>query len=393
MPKITVANLTTAASRSRLAPRAEPYWMALDDIFGAYVGFRSGPNTWVARFRQGGRQVYRSLGKFDDHRQAARAAREWVKQTEKGVAPKGVTVGTACDRYLTALAAKRTPQAAQEARSRLQRCVLGRTFKTRRIEPHRLATVLLDKLRASDVTDWHLSRVPPGLKGQDLRKAQASANRELNTLKAALNFAYKQDLTSTNPWVKVEPFNDVQARQHRKPLSLEERRRWLKHATGGLRDLLEGLMLTGARPVELTRATVGDYNATAGTLALRSYKGRGREARVRAIPLKPLNALPLIKRLAKGKRPDDPLFTRDDGRPWGHSDWDDLVRESRDAAGLDGATAYSLRHSFITDAVTSGVDLLTVARIVGTGLPQIEKTYGHYQAAHAENVLSRMSSV
>ena len=36
-------------------------------------------------------------------------------------------------------------------------------------------------------------------------------------------------------------------------------------------------------------------------------------------------ALKLFKRPAKGKLPEAYLLTRVDGKPWGHSDWDELV--------------------------------------------------------------------
>jgi site-specific recombinase XerD len=38
---------------------------------------------------------------------------------------------------------------------------------------------------------------------------------------------------------------------------------------------------------------------------------------------------------------------------------------------------YTLRHSWITDAITGGIDLLTVAKLAGTSLAMIEKHYGH----------------
>ncbi len=52
----------------------------------------------------------------------------------------------------------------------------------------------------------------------------------------------------------------------------------------------------------------------------------------RTVPL-PSAAVALFDRLAQGKRPGDLLFTRDDGKPWAHSDWDGLVRAEGGRAG------------------------------------------------------------
>jgi protein CrcB len=85
-----------------------------------------------------------------------------------------------------------------------------------------------------------------------------------------------------------------------------------------------------------------------------------------------------MQRLSKDKLPEAPLFTRDDGKPWAHSDWDALVREAAEKAGLPkGVCLYTLRHSFITQTLLEGLSTLEVSRMVGTSLTMIEKHYGH----------------
>jgi site-specific recombinase XerD len=50
-----------------------------------------------------------------------------------------------------------------------------------------------------------------------------------------------------------------------------------------------------------------------------------------------------------------------------------------------------LRHSTITDLVTGGLDLFTVAKISGTSVAMIEKHYGHLQREHARQALKMLS--
>jgi integrase len=88
------------------------------------------------------------------------------------------------------------------------------------------------------------------------------------------------------------------------------------------------------------------------------------------------------------------LMTRDDGRPWAHSDWDELVKEAAAKAGLPpGTCLYTLRHSFITQALLDGVSTLEVAKIVGTSLAMIEKHYGHLVHDTARERLARVQLV
>lgn len=60
------------------------------------------------------------------------------------------------------------------------------------------------------------------------------------------------------------------------------------------------------------------------------------------------------------------------------------------AAGLpSGATAYSLRHSTITDLIAlHRLDTMTVAQLSGTSLLMIEKHYGHLLREHAARALA-----
>ena len=57
----------------------------------------------------------------------------------------------------------------------------------------------------------------------------------------------------------------------------------------------------------------------------------------------------------------------------------------------NSVTAYTLRHSVITDLVTGGLDLLTVAQLSGTSVIMIERHYGHHRADHAAAALATLA--
>ena len=56
-----------------------------------------------------------------------------------------------------------------------------------------------------------------------------------------------------------------------------------------------------------------------------------------------------------------------------------------------GATAYTLRHSTITDLVSAGLPLLTIAQISGTSAEMIERHYGHLASDAATKALEGLS--
>jgi len=54
---------------------------------------------------------------------------------------------------------------------------------------------------------------------------------------------------------------------------------------------------------------------------------------------------------------------------------------------------YTLRHSWITDAIVAGMDLLTVSKLAGTSLLMIEKHYGHLVQDGAREKLAAINFV
>ena len=108
-------------------------------------------------------------------------------------------------------------------------------------------------------------------------------------------------------------------------LDLAQRRALLAAATGGVRDLIEAALVTGARPGELVAAPRGAFDARTKTLTLRGKTG------ARTVPLSPVGVA-LFERLSKSKLPTAPLLTRDDGKSWQRAEWTADVRLAAEAA-------------------------------------------------------------
>jgi integrase len=62
-----------------------------------------------------------------------------------------------------------------------------------------------------------------------------------------------------------------------------------------------------------------------------------------------------------------------DGEKFRHRQWAPALR----AAGVPHRRVYDCRHTFASWAIAGGVQLFSLARIMGTSVAQIDATYGH----------------
>jgi integrase len=58
---------------------------------------------------------------------------------------------------------------------------------------------------------------------------------------------------------------------------------------------------------------------------------------------------------------------------WRRDEWTPALR----AAGLEHRSPYAMRHTFASFAIAAGIPTFEIARMMGTSIAQIEKTYGH----------------
>jgi hypothetical protein len=161
-----------ARRRERLKVRREPHWQRLAE--GAYLGFRRGPDTWIARYRgRDGKQQYNSLGEHPEFDDAKREAREWLTQIA-GTSVRTVTRATikaALTAYLTDLR--------RHGRAKTAKAAEG-MFATA-ISNDPLAAKALETATRDDFEEWR-DRLTKG-------RQPRSVNRYVRQIMAALNRA------------------------------------------------------------------------------------------------------------------------------------------------------------------------------------------------------------
>ncbi|WP_386724443.1 integrase arm-type DNA-binding domain-containing protein [Cognatiluteimonas weifangensis] len=347
----------------------------------------AGTRAWAIAW---GRGQERIIGAYpvmtlDMAREAAR--RELGEVAEHGAPQHKATkdtVADACRDYVAALRKVGREDAADDAERRFERTVFH----------DRIGKIKLGKLSQDDVEDWR-DRVERGelaelpvKKGRPPKAkplSKATVNRMRTTLVAALNRAVERRKVTPDrviEWANVKPYEKVGNRRNLY-LDKKQRRALLANAGADIRDVMECVALTGCRAGDPAAVLRRDYDARHRTVAFRT------KDHPRTIPLSPA-AVTLFERLAKGKSPGEHLFTNG-GKPWA-KDWSGQVKDAATAAELpEGAVLYTLRHCWITDAITGGMDLLTVAKLSGTSLAMIEKHYGHLVQGVARDKLAEIN--
>ncbi|HMM84665.1 tyrosine-type recombinase/integrase [Azohydromonas sp.] len=391
------ATISTVAARSKLKPRHEPYFTKLQK--GLYLGFQrlspASVGTWIARSRDPdtGKQTKRSLGDFahlpasDRFDAAVKAASEWFAHLGRGGSATPISVRTACENYLKHVRTRKGEDAAKDIKKRYERWVYADAA---------LADTPLEKLTRPRIEAWRTrlastpARVDRSKEGERRvrPRAPASVNRDMVALRAALNHAHDAGyVTSDMAWrVALRPIRNADGRRETY-LDAGQRRSLIDKAPADVGAFLRGLALVPLRPGALASLTVASYDKRLGVLSI----GKDKAGRDRRIKL-PASTAAFFEAQTVDKLPAAPLFSRADGKAWGKDAWKWPIKEAAAAARLgEQVTAYTLRHSVITDLVTQGLDLLTVAQLSGTSVAMIERHYGHLRADHAAAALATLA--
>jgi integrase len=319
-----------------------------------------------------------------DYWQAQEAARKFARQQPDAPVDESrpVTVGEALDRYEADLKAR------------------GASVHNARYPRRYLTGALLAKpvalLGSSELRRWRDSLV--GIK-------PASINRMMKGLAAALALAAQHELRIKNAAERKIGLQTLPNANVARNVILSDDtvRRIVAEAYArdpNLGRLIDLLAVTGARPSQVARLTVGDLVADSKSprvLVPKSGKGGSRDRIERksqrvAVPITSALAMKL-KAAAKGRAGDAPLLLQTGGAPWGpapSANYRDAFREIAAAVGLDGKTTpYGLRHSAIVRALLAGVQIRVVAANCDTSVSAIESNYSRFISDHSDEISRR----
>lgn len=391
-------SIKSKTARARLRPRREPYWERI--AAGQHVGYRrlpQGEGSWIARYRdpQTEQRAIRSFGAIADTEdrgafdRACEQARAWFKELESGVDPGAKTVGDACQRYAASLGPPDSP-----ARKRA-----AMDF-ARLVDENPIARVQLHSARESHFKEWRERMVSrPARVGRSERlkttpRTPATINRDLVSLRAAMNYALKKHWISTAlAW--REALAPLPASATHNPrtvyLTRDQRRELLAVAERTLpafAPFLRASTLLPVRPGALAALTVRALDQRTGTIDIGPDKGHA----PRSLKLSP-PALALFKAACRDKLPNAPIFAQAHGGLWDKNAWAIAMRAAVSDAGLPaGITLYAVRHAVLSDLVQdTDLPLLSIAKLAGTSMAMLERTYAKLRADRAADALATLA--
>lgn len=380
-------NIDSVTARSKLKARRDAYWHKI--ATGCYIGFRKttsdSTGSWVARYWDDAqrKQHFQSLGQLDDHLpgerfdKAVALAREWFAHLGMGGMAKAFTVADACQVYVDHLRTEKGNDSADDAQKRFCRWIYDTS----------LAKVELAKLKRDHIRGFRrkLRSTPVLVKGEEHTRAPDTINRDMNPFRAALNLAFADGkVTSDFAW--REDLKPIKNASRRRDLYLDrtQRRKLLEHAPTKIAPFLQCLTVLPFRPGALAALRVVDFNTRLKAIRI----GKDKSGANRYLSL-PDAIVQILTPLVKGLPNNAPLLAQPNGEKWNKDAWKWPIKDAAHAASLPPeVSAYTLRHSTITDLVVGGLDLLTVAKISGTSVAMIEKHYGHLRQTAAADALA-----
>jgi len=154
--------------------------------------------------------------------------------------------------------------------------------------------------------------------------------------------------------------------------------------------VLIALRLSPARPIQVREVTARNYHP--GAWVFIQHKTGKKTGKPLVIRLSP--CLETLTRILVHFRPKGTLFRTSHGKKWTKDGLALRFRRIRERLKLEGITAYSYRHSFATDALEAGVDLPTVAALLGhSDTSMVARVYGHLdqRTGHLQDALRKVA--
>jgi integrase len=212
-------------------------------------------------------------------------------------------------------------------------------------------------------------------------KTAPAAAQDLKTLRAACNH-WSREYAALSPAPVVW-----------KPKEGRPRERWLTRAELGrllfaarsvphLRRFVLLAYYTGSRPGVVLRLQWDQIDLSKGVMA-RIRSGEAADAKKRAPPVR--LGKRILSHLRRWRRLDDGTVSylcHYEGRPVEdpHGSWARVTK----AAGLEGVTRHTLRHTRATHLMQAGVDVWEVAGFLGMTVKTLETTYAKHHPSFQE---------
>lgn len=242
---------------------------------------------------------------------------------------------------------------------------------------------VVDRISPADVEKFKVWRSAQAGQRTGRTLRPATVNRELACLKAVFNYLIKGDVLNSNPVSRVKLL--AEDNEQMRVLSFEEQSQYLAAASGTLCDVAVLILETGMRPDEVYRIRRENVHLEAGYIFNPYGKTKAAKRKVR---LTVQAARVIAHRLSTCSGPYIFPHADDPNRPIPkvNNAHDRAVKRS----GIRPFRLYDLRHTFATRAAMAGIDLVTLAAMLGHARIQMVLRYAHPTDEHKIEAVKRL---
>ena len=226
---------------------------------------------------------------------------------------------------------------------------------------------------ADDVLSWMSSPKQNGKTWSVARQRDAG-----QIVKRVIRWAIEKGLIPTSDVLSVrfeepEPRDSLVTYEDHKRLVLESRTQRRSRPFG---LVLIALWNSGARPIQVREVTAWHVNEN-GEWVFGSHKTSRKTKR--KLIVRPTPCLATLVSILVAARPSGNLFLTSQGEPWTKDGIVRRLNRMKTKLGMGPeVTAYSYRHTFATDSLLAGVNIVQVAELLGhSDVSMVSKVYGH----------------
>lgn len=241
--------------------------------------------------------------------------------------------------------------------------------------------------KLTQITPWVIEKYL-SFRAEQLK--DSSANYELGVIKNLLTKAVEWNCLTLNPASKVK-FLKVRDQKPPRFLSLDEVNALLAVCKGQLYFMVVIALNTGMRSSEVCQLEWPDIDLDKKIIAVVNDGVRTTKSKkTRHIPVKD-ELSSLLKTYKENHGAESGrLFVRKSGKLMDVVSYWCMLKRAYVKTGITGAHVHTLRHTFASHLVMNGVDLYTVAKLLGHSKPQTTQIYAHLAPEHLRSAIAHL---
>jgi len=247
----------------------------------------------------------------------------------------------------------------------------------------KIFTDLMKPIKVASLTpqmfeDYKAKRVESGVK-------PSSVNRELNTLKNMVRKAYEWGYLPENFSSQIKRLKDSTQAKKVRFFSKEEIEKLLKVSSETVKKIVLIGLNTGFRIGEIVNLTWDDIDFNRKVAIVQAKQDwQPKDNDLREVPLKD-NFVKILKEWKQKTKSQYVL-----GKKFTTEQASSLFRKYARLAGITDASAHTLRHTFASYLAMAGVDLYTIAKLLGHSDVSTTQIYAHLLPDTLRNAVNKL---